>query len=288
MTTIMSDSLRYKIVLWIVWVQIALLPIWLCMEYMVDRHHEWRWGLDTWIFIAGFILGVLALPFGKGIDKPRFLKWWLRIDFTFTMILMLPILFICSAFVPATIAEDGEYIIYHIDGFAANRSAYLARKSGLLMETIFDLSPYEGGRLTENCYRFDNEKGVFYGAETYAVRQNGSRIWVVPIHDEKYANNKEYVYRVIDSLYYAHGEWIDNDEATFVMPDGFTRIDYTHGDILLSDSISCKISYVNGDSVDVYFYYPVRGNVRLPADSIPPMSPTGAHKLIKQLKGGKP
>lgn len=229
----------------------------------------------------------MALPIGKGLDKSRILKWWLRVDFTFTLILMLPALVLCSAFIPKIIADDNEYIVYSIDGIVANRSAYLARKSGLLAETIFDLYPYEGGRLKSDSYCLDKERGVFYGSKIYRIRQNGSRVWVIPLNREKYAKNKEYVYNLIDSLYSAHGEWIDNDYATFILPDGFTRIDYTNGEIKLTDSISCKISYAIPDSINIYFYYPLSNEIRLPKDSISSLSPTGIHKLIKQLKGGK-
>ncbi len=247
----MPDSTRYKILVWIVWVQIALFPIWLCMECFIDHNQSWRWGLDTWVFITGFMLGAVALPVGKELDKPRFLKWWLRIDFTFTLIMMLPTLFICSAFLPTTIAEDDEYIVYRIDGIVANRNAYLARKSGLLTETIFNLYPYEGGRLKNGSYCFDKEKGNFYGT-TYRIAQNGSHIWVIPIDKRKYATHRQYVYHLIDSLYSAHDEWIDNDNATFILPDGFTRINYTHGKIKLTDTISREISYAHPDSIDIY------------------------------------
>ena len=108
----MSESLRYKIVLWVVWVQIALLPIWLCMGCLIAHNQSWRWGLDTWVFIVGFLLGLVALPLGSGLDKPQFLKWWLRIDFGVTLILALPVLFICSESLPTTVAEDDEYIVY--------------------------------------------------------------------------------------------------------------------------------------------------------------------------------
>ncbi len=220
----MSDSLRYKIVLWIVWVQIALLPAWWCMVYLLPNNQSWRWGLDAWIFTVGFLLGIVGLPLSRGLDKPQVLKWWLRIDFTVTIILVFPILYICLAFIPTTIAEEGEYIVYQIDGIVANRGAIVARKSGLLMETVFDLSPYEGGRLKKDSYCFDRDRGIFYGLKTYDIRQNGSRTWVIPIDEEKYAKSEQYINNVIDSLYFSHGEWIDNDEATFIMPNCITRI----------------------------------------------------------------
>lgn len=44
----MSDSLRYKILLGSVWVQIALLPVWLCMPHMSASQ------ITTWIEMKGF------------------------------------------------------------------------------------------------------------------------------------------------------------------------------------------------------------------------------------------
>ncbi len=267
------------------WAQLALLPAWWCMVYLIPNNLSWRWGLDVWVFIVGFLLGMFGLPLGRGLDKPQFLKWWLRIDFSVTAILLLPVLFICSAFIPTTIAEDGEYIIYEEDGIVANRNAYLARKSGLLMKTIFDLSPYEGGRLKKDSYCFDNDRGVFYGSKTYNIRQNGSRTWVIPINKDKYAKNKQYINNLIESIYLSHGEWIDNDNATFIMPNCITRIDYSHGNIQLMDSISCEISYDDTDSLKIYFYHPLSKEIGFHNDSVPRMSPTQVQNFIEKLRG---
>ena len=70
----MLDSTRYKILVLVVWVQIELLPIWLCMDCLIAHNQSWRWGLDTWVFIVGFMLGMVALPVGKGLDNQRFMK----------------------------------------------------------------------------------------------------------------------------------------------------------------------------------------------------------------------
>lgn len=109
-------------------------------------------------------------------------------------------------------------------------------------------------------------------------------MWVIPLNRENYARNEDYVYHLIDSLYYAHGEWIDNDDATFILPESFTRIDYTHGNIKITDSISCDIDNAFTDSIAIYFYYPSSNKIRLPKDSVSNLSPTGVHNLIKQLK----
>ena len=93
----MSDSLRYKIVLWMVWVQIALLPVIIVMINVTDGGVMWRWNLINNLLAVGYILGLLALPVSRGLEKPKFLKWWLRIDFWFSLIpavIALPLLLI--------------------------------------------------------------------------------------------------------------------------------------------------------------------------------------------------
>lgn len=131
--------------------------------------------MDTWVFIVSFLLGLVALPLGRELDKPQFLKWWLRIDFCFTLILALPVFFVCSESLPTTFAEDDEYIVYGDNGFFADRNAYLARKSGLLAKTIFDLWPYEGGQLKSGDYHFDKERGVFYGSHKLVKQLKGGK-----------------------------------------------------------------------------------------------------------------
>ena len=43
----MSESLRYKIVIWMVWVQIALLPVIIVMITVTNNGLLWRWNLIT-------------------------------------------------------------------------------------------------------------------------------------------------------------------------------------------------------------------------------------------------
>lgn len=91
--------------------------------YGIPNNQSLRRNLDVWVFIVSFMLRMVGLPLRRDLDKPQFLKWWLRIDFTVTVILVLPIHYICSVSIPTTIAEDDEYIVYHIDGIVANRNA---------------------------------------------------------------------------------------------------------------------------------------------------------------------
>lgn len=96
----MSDSLRYKIVLWMVWAQIALLPVVIVMINVTNSGVIWRWNLLNWMMVGGYVLGLLAFPVSRGLEKPKLLKWWLRIDFGFSLIaaiLVLPLLYYAGA-----------------------------------------------------------------------------------------------------------------------------------------------------------------------------------------------
>lgn len=45
----MSAYLRYKIVLWMVWVQFALLPVVIIMISVANNRVMWRWNLLNWL-----------------------------------------------------------------------------------------------------------------------------------------------------------------------------------------------------------------------------------------------
>lgn len=69
-----------------VWAQIALLPIVILMINVTESGVMWRWNLISWLMIGGYVLGLLALPVSRGLEKPKLLRWWLRIDFWFSLI----------------------------------------------------------------------------------------------------------------------------------------------------------------------------------------------------------
>lgn len=70
----MSESLRYKIVICMVWVQIALLPVIIVMINVTNGGVMWRWNLINNLLVAGYILGLLALPVSRGLEKPGLLN----------------------------------------------------------------------------------------------------------------------------------------------------------------------------------------------------------------------
>ena len=108
----MKTSLRYKIVLWMVWVQLAILPIVIVMLNVTDRGVMWRWNLPNWLMVGGYCIGLLALPISRGLEKSKLLKWWLRVDFWVSLIpsiLVLPLLsYVGRYYIDA---EDGEYVL---------------------------------------------------------------------------------------------------------------------------------------------------------------------------------
>lgn len=138
----MSDSLRYKIVLWMVWVQIVLLPIIIVMINVTNYGVIWRWNLINNLMAGGYILGLLALPISRGLEKPGLLKWWLRIDFWFSLIpavIALPLLFYCGRHF--IVAEDGDYVLYEERGIMMAAPHYwLGKKRGCLFANCHKVS----------------------------------------------------------------------------------------------------------------------------------------------------
>ncbi len=67
----MPDSLRYKIVLWLVWVQIALIVMAFFMIDHTDPDRVWRWNVPFWTLLIGYVLGFLLLPFSRGLRKVK-------------------------------------------------------------------------------------------------------------------------------------------------------------------------------------------------------------------------
>lgn len=92
----MPDSLRYKIVLWLVWVQIALIVMAFFMIDHTDPDRVWRWNVPFWTLLIGYVLGFLLLPFSRGLEKSKTLKRWLRIDLFISILMFVPACFILA------------------------------------------------------------------------------------------------------------------------------------------------------------------------------------------------
>lgn len=282
----MYDSLRYKIVLWMVWVQIALLPVIIVMIYVTNSGVMWRWNLINNLLVVGYILGLLALPVSHGLEKPRFLKWWLRIDFWLSLIpaiLILPLLFYCGRHF--IVAEDGDYVLYESRGVMMAAPHYrLGKKEGLFIRELshsIRLYDYENRKV--ECFKVDTLKGCMYGLEHGA----SPAAWVVPIDSVRYHRHAGDISVLIDSLYQVQPLLSQKYYGTFVFPDNFVEINYKGGEIYYGDSIDYDIEFLERDSLRVTIHNDKFTQLSFPKDAVGNLSPQEVRTFVKELKGGK-
>ena len=283
----MSDSLRYKIVLWMVWGQIALLPIIYMMIYFTKDGLLWRWNLIHWLLVGGYLIGLLALPFSRGLEKPNLLKWWLRIDFWLSIIpaiLALPLLFYAGRV--NIDSEDGDYVLYHTQGIMATPHYSLGKKEGLfirpMMHQFLGINVYNYGKI--DCFKVDTLRGCFYGLS----RGGAQASWVLPLDSVKYHQYAADITELIDSLYQAQPFFKDYYHRTFVFPDNFAEINYDSFSIHYDDSISYyNIHSLDGDSLHVTISNNGITKLLYPKDSVGNLSPKEVRSFVEKLKGGK-
>ena len=263
----MSDSLRYKIVLWMVWVQIALLPVIIVMINVTDGGVMWRWDLINNLLAVGYILGLLALPVSRGLEKPKFLKWWLRIDFWFSLIpavIALPLLFYCGRHF--IVAEDDDYVLYEERGIMMAAPHYgSGKKEGLFIRKLPQgIRKYNYGNRKVNCFKVDTLKGCMYGLEHGA----SPVAWVLPIDSVKYHSHTKEITALIDSLYQLQPLLSQESYGTFVYPDNFAEINYKGGEISYTDSISYDIDFSESDSLRIIIYDGKFPHLSIPKNAI--------------------
>lgn len=134
-----NRSLRYKICLWIVWGQLALIPIVYLMMWLVDgTPYIWRWNLLSWAILTGYLIGFISLPLSRGLDKPKLLKWWLWIDFVATILLFIPFYFTFMASKANFVSERGQYILFTTGGGMAKPALRLGKSEGLFIEELYN------------------------------------------------------------------------------------------------------------------------------------------------------
>lgn len=278
----MSDSLRYKIVLWMVWVQIALLPFIIVMINVTNSGVMWRWNLINTLLVVGYILGLLVLPVSRGLEKPKFLKWWLRIDFWFSLIpaiLILPLLFYCGRHF--IVAEDGDYVLYESRGVMMAR---LGKKEGLFIrELSHSIRLYDYGNRKVDCFKVDTLKGCMYGLD----RGASPTAWVIPIDSARYHRHASDISVLIDSLYQVQPLLSQKHYGTFVFPDNFVEINYKGGEIYYGDSIDYDIEFLERDSLRVTIHNDKFTQLSFPKDAVGNLSPQEVRTFVKELKGGK-
>lgn len=269
-----------------VWVQIALLPVIYLMLYVTNNDLMWRWNLLNWLMVGGYLIGLLALPVSRGLEKPRFLKWWLRIDFWFsaiTAILALPLLFYVGRHYID--AEDGDYVLYHTRGLMMAAPHYgLGKKEGLFirpMSKSVRINDYDNVKI--ECFKVDAQKGFMYGLE----RGVSPATWVLPIDSAKYHNHAKEITVLIDSLYQLQPLLSQESYGTFVYPDNFAEINYEGGEISYTDSISYDIDFSESDSLRIIIYDGKFPHLSFPKNAIGDFSPDEVKTFIEKLKGDK-
>lgn len=282
----MSDSLRYKIVLWMVWVQIALAPIICMMVYVTNSGMMWRWNLINNLMVGGYVLGLLALPICHGLEKPKLLKWWLRIDFCCSLIpaiIALPLLFYNGRHYID--AEYGKYVLYHTTGVLAASPRYsLGKKDGLFirdMSKTVIINDYDDRKI--DCFRVDTLRGCFYGLN----RGSAQASWVLPLDSVKYHQYAADIIALIDSIYQAQPLFMDYYHGTFVFPDNFAEINYDSNNIGYEDTISYDIEFHENDCVHVRIYNNKFTHLVYPRNSVGNFSPKEVRAFVENMKENK-
>lgn len=269
-----------------VWVQIALLPVIIVMITMTNGGMLWRWNLINNLLVVGYVLGLLALPVSRGLEKPGLLKWWLRIDFWFSLIpavIALPLLFYCGRHF--IVAEDGGYVLYEERGIMMAAPHYgLGKKDGLFIRKLPQgIRQYDYGNRKVNCFKVDTLKGCMYGLE-----QGASPVaWALPIDTIRYHRYAEDIKALIDSLYQVQPLLSQESYGTFVYPDNFAEINYEGGEISYTDSISYDIDFSESDSLRIIIYDGKFPHLSFPKNAIGNFSPNEVKTFIDKLKGGK-
>ena len=269
-----------------VWVQIALLPVIYLILYATSDGLMWRWNLLNWLMVGGYLIGLLALPVSRGLEKPMFLKWWLRIDFWFsaiTAILVLPLLFYVGRHYID--AEDGDYVLYHTRGLMMAAPHYgLGKKEGLFispMSKSVQTNGYDDCKV--DCFKVDTLRGCFYGLS----RGGAQASWVLPLDSVKYHQYATDITNLIDSLYQAQPLFRDYYHGTFVFPDNFAEINYDSDYIQYDDSAIYNIANLNSDSLHVTIINNGITELSYPKDSVGKLSPKEVKSFVEKLKGSK-
>ena len=217
----MKESLRYKICLWMVWVQLALIPTVYLMMWVVDgTPYIWRWNLLSWAIFTGYLIGFIALPLSRGLDKPKLLKWWLRIDFVATILLFIPFYFTFMASKANFVSERGKYILFTTGGGMAIPALRLGKSDGLFIKELYN-SDAAAFDINAVDWFVNEDYGYSSLKTTYDTYKS---IHVFPIDSSAYHQHNNVIDTQIDSIF--HANLIGYDKMEFVMPKDFSTIEY--------------------------------------------------------------
>ncbi len=217
----MKTSLRYKITLWMVWAQPVLIIIAIFMIEHTGPYRVWRWNLPFWSLLIGYILGILLLPFSRGLDKPKVLKWWLRIDFGVTILMFIPFWFTLAGCEVSYISTKRDYVIYNRGGFMSIPYIDLGVKSGLFINylTNFRVDFWE---VSDEDWGIDIKTGYYW---LKGSCNNDNIVYIGSIDSTLYHSNERIINEQIDKLFHSNAKNCHRME--FIMPDDFSRITYT-------------------------------------------------------------
>lgn len=270
-----------------VWVQIALAPVVIVMMNVSDNNGTfWRWNLVNWLMVGGYILGLLALPVSRGLEKPKLLTWWLRIDFWFSLI---PSVFILPLLLKVgwhqIDAEDGDFVLYRHTGLMAVAPYFhLGEKDGIFIRELpHGIRLYDYGDVKIDCFRVDTLNGYTFGLNRGAPPAT----WVCPIDSVKYHQNAKAITALIDSLYQVQPLLSHKSFGRFVFPDNFAEISYHGGTISYEDSIRYDIDFLERDSLRVTIFDSKFTHLPYPKNTVGNLSPKEVRTFIERLKGSK-
>lgn len=304
----MKGSLRYKICLWIVWGQLALIPIVYLMMWAVDgTPYIWRWNLLSWAILTGYLIGFIALPLSRGLDKPKLLKWWLRIDFVATILLFIPFYFTFTASRANFVSERGKYVLFTTGGGMAKPALRLGKSEGLFIKELYNSDAVAFDINAEDWF-VNKDYGYSSLKITYDTYKS---IHVFPIDSSAYHQHNNVIDTQIDSIF--HANLFGYDKMEFVMPKDFSTIEYRDSSSIeyhrsdyiqlaeieyrsfgkgnLLDSVLITLSVSKNDILlitdsETLLVESINAErqIKLPKDSVPWMSPTEAHQFITNLK----
>lgn len=290
----MCKSTRYKIVVWLVWVQIALMPISILLIIIPGADRIWRWDIPFWTLSIGYVLGLVLLPLSYGVEKDKSLKWWLRIDFVLSILIFVPfgLILLCSR--PTVLSTKGDYVLYRYGGFMASPRIIFGAKSGPFITELENLS-VSTWDISDYDWDIDSRTGCFW---INSSDSNYKELHVCPADSMLYHANKEMINERIDSLYHLYADTYNSMD--FVLPDDFSRISYTGSDFVdyyhagsqwwdASVMIRYHKSENNLSTDSVTIRLEDYGEKMVyPKDSIPHMSPSGIHSFIIRLENQPP
>ena len=288
----MKTSLRYKIALWMVWVQLALLPLTIYMKSFGGYPFLWRWNLLNWIIITGYAIGLFALPISRKLEKPKILRLWLRVDFILSLLFLLPFAsFMYNEDWITVRATSGKFVLYQHHGFLLHSEVLrLGEKHGIFIRALSKNAIYSHYKQNIDEFGVDTVAGCFYGYGHGEI----SVAWVLPLdrtmhHPDtmRYQKNARIINRLIETVYAAQPMGNYSYCSSFVFPDHFAGIRYEDKEIFYKDSVMYHIDYEPEDSVIVSKWQTNSDNIPMisfPKHSMSYMSPDEVREFITNLE----